>query len=50
MYLEFSGPEWAALFVILFMILGPMEAGATHASQQGWELPVVTSGAAPTTP
>jgi hypothetical protein len=50
MYLEFSGPEWAALCVIALMILGPMEAGATHASQQGWDLPVVKSGAAPTAP
>jgi hypothetical protein len=50
MYLEFSGLEWAALFVIAFMILGPMEAGATHASQQGWDQPVVTNGAAPVSP
>ena len=48
MYLEFSGLEWAALVVIALMILGPMEAGAVHASQQGWE-PVKT-GAAPTRP
>jgi hypothetical protein len=37
MYLEFSALEWAGLFVIVVMILGPMEAGAVHASQQGWE-------------
>jgi hypothetical protein len=39
MYLEFSPLEWAALAVILLMILGPMEAGAVHASQQGWDPP-----------
>ena len=44
MYLEFSGLEWAALFLIALMILGPMEAGATHASQQGWDQAVVKNG------
>jgi hypothetical protein len=42
MFVEFSGLEWAALFVIGLMILGPLEAGAVHASQQGWE-PAKTS-------
>ena len=36
MYLDFSALEWAALFVIAVMLLGPLEAGAVHASQQGW--------------
>jgi hypothetical protein len=48
MFVVFSALEWAALFVIGLMILGPMEAGAVHASQQGWE-PVKT-GAMPARP
>ena len=50
MYLEFFGLEWAALFLITLMILGPMEAGATHASQQGWDQAVVKNGVVPVQP
>ena len=39
MYLDFSGLEFAAIFLAAIMILGPMEAGAVHASQQGWDAP-----------
>jgi hypothetical protein len=37
MYLDFSGIEFAAIFLAAIMILGPMELGAVHASQQGWD-------------
>jgi len=40
MYLDFSGIEFAAIFLAAIMILGPMELGAVHASQQGWDKPV----------
>lgn len=50
MYLEFSGLERAALFVIALMILGPLEAGAVHASQQGWEQAPAKNGAASARP
>ncbi len=47
MFMELSGVEWVALLVGALMILGPMEAGAVHASQQGWEPVKQTAPAKP---